>query len=116
MPFVAGLLSLVAFAVGAMRTHKLRSALTLLGVVAGVATVIMMVSFVVGFNNQITAAFTTFGTHLVQFQKFEPRFGPDGVPEEHRTDNLSAATHELRKTLCGHIRHSWIGGDCSERS
>jgi putative ABC transport system permease protein len=74
----------VAFAANAMRTHKLRSALTLLGVVAGVATVIMMVSFVVGFNNQITAAFTTFGTHLVQFQKFEPRFGPGGPPEEHR--------------------------------
>ena len=47
----------VRFALGAMGTHKLRSALTLLGVVAGVATVIMMVSFVVGFNNQVAAAF-----------------------------------------------------------
>ena len=72
----------VAFATSAMRTHKLRSGLTLLGVVAGVATVIMMVSFVVGFNNQIEAAFTTFGTHLVQFQKIEPRFGPGRVPED----------------------------------
>ena len=74
----------VGFALSAMRTHKLRSALTLLGVVAGVATVIMMVSFVVGFNNRVAAAFTTFGTHLVQFQKFEPRFGPGGIPEEER--------------------------------
>jgi putative ABC transport system permease protein len=74
----------VGFALFAMRTHKLRSALTLLGVVAGVATVIMMVSFVVGFNNRVAAAFTTFGTHLVQFQKFEPRFGPGGIPEEER--------------------------------
>ena len=39
----------VAFALSAMRTQKLRSFLTLLGVMAGVATVIMMVSFVVGF-------------------------------------------------------------------
>ncbi len=46
---------------------------------AGVATVIMMVSFVVGFNNQIVASFTSFGTHLVQFQKFEPRFGGPAV-------------------------------------
>jgi putative ABC transport system permease protein len=68
-----------------MRSQKLRSALTLLGVVAGVATVIMMVSFVVGFNNQVTRAFTAFGTHLVQFQKYEPRFGgPEGPPEEQR--------------------------------
>ncbi len=74
----------VAFALTAMRGQKLRSFLTLLGVMAGVATVIMMVSFVVGFNNQIRKAFTSFGAHLVQFQKWEPRFGPDDIPEEVR--------------------------------
>jgi putative ABC transport system permease protein len=75
----------VGFALSAMRTQKLRSFLTLLGVMAGVATVIMMVSFVVGFNNEIRAGFTSFGAYLVQFQKFEPRFGgPGGPPEEQR--------------------------------
>ena len=74
----------VTFALVAMRTQKLRTFLTLLGVMAGVATVIMMVSFVVGFNNAITAGFTSFGAHLVQFQKFDPRFGPNGPPEEQR--------------------------------
>jgi len=74
----------VGIALTAMRSQKLRSFLTLLGVVAGVATVIMMVSFVVGFNNQVVKSFTAFGTHLVQFQKYEPRFGPGGVPEEQR--------------------------------
>ncbi len=75
----------MVFALSAMRAHKLRSFLTLLGVMAGVATVIMMVSFVVGFNNSITAAFTSFGASLVQFQKYEPRFGgPQGIPEEQR--------------------------------
>jgi len=75
----------VVFAFHAMREQKLRSFLTLLGVVAGVATVIMMVSFVVGFNNQVVSSFTQFGTYLVQFQKFEPRFGgPGGPPEEQR--------------------------------
>ena len=74
----------VAFALSAMRAQKLRSFLTLLGVMAGVATVIMMVSFVVGFNNRIRAAFTSFGAHLVQFQKWESRFGPDDIPEEVR--------------------------------
>jgi putative ABC transport system permease protein len=72
------------FALGAMRAQKLRSFLTLLGVMAGVATVIMMVSFVVGFNNQVTAAFTSFGAQLVQFQKFEPRFNGPERPEEER--------------------------------
>ena len=75
----------VRFALGAMKAQKLRSFLTLLGVMAGVSTVIMMVSFVVGFNNQVTASFTAFGTQLVQFQKYEPRFGgPGGPPEEER--------------------------------
>lgn len=74
----------VLFALVAMRTHKLRTFLTLLGVMAGVATVIMEVSFVVGFDNAVTASFTRFGTHLVQFQKYEPRFGPGGPPEEQR--------------------------------
>ncbi len=73
-----------AFAVGAIRVHKLRSFLTLLGVMAGVATVIMMVSFVVGFNEAVRAGFTTFGATLVQFQKFAPRFGGGGPPEEQR--------------------------------
>jgi putative ABC transport system permease protein len=81
----SGWLENVRFALGAMRRQKLRSFLTLLGVTVGVATVIMMVSFVAGFNRQVTASFTSFGTHLVQFQKYEPRFGGhDSIPEEER--------------------------------
>ena len=74
----------MSFALSSMREQKLRSFLTLLGVMAGVATVIMMVSFVVGFNNQVVASFTQFGTYLVQFQKYEPRFGGGRVPEDQR--------------------------------
>jgi putative ABC transport system permease protein len=76
----------VRFALGAMRAQKLRTFLTLLGVVAGVATVIMMVSFVTGFDRSVTKAFSSFGTQLVQFQKYEPRFGggPRELPEDQR--------------------------------
>jgi len=80
-----GLLENVRFALVAMRANKLRSFLTLLGVTAGVATVIMMVSFVVGFDNSVSDAFSSFGTNLVQFQKYEPRFGHGAsFPEEQR--------------------------------
>jgi putative ABC transport system permease protein len=90
----------VAFALTAMRTQKLRTFLTLLGVTAGVATVIMMVSFVVGFNESVTETFTAFGTHLVQFQKYEPRFGPGGPPEEERNRrDLTLADAEALKRL-----------------
>jgi len=76
----------ILFAFRAIITQKLRSFLTLLGIVAGVATVIAMVSFVAGFNDAITGAFSSFGTTLVQFQKYEPRFGGprELIPEEQR--------------------------------
>jgi len=76
----------VRFAMRSILVQRLRSFLTLLGIVSGVATVIAMVSFVAGFNDAITGAFSSFGTTLVQYQKFEPRFGggPTGPPEEQR--------------------------------
>ncbi|BDU78597.1 ABC transporter permease [Mesoterricola sediminis] len=76
----------VLFAFRAIVSQKLRSFLTLLGIVAGVATVIAMVSFVAGFNEAVTGAFSAFGTTLVQFQKYEPRFGgpPGLIPEDQR--------------------------------
>src|SRR5213593_5168607 len=66
------------FALLAVRTHKLRAFLTVLGIVVGVATVIAMVSIVTGFNNNMVRNFQSFGATLVMFQKYEPRFGPGG--------------------------------------
>ena len=70
------------FAFLAVRTHKLRAFLTVLGIVVGVATVIAMVSIVTGFNNSMVRQFQSFGATLVQFQKFSMRFGPG-----HRSDD-----------------------------
>jgi putative ABC transport system permease protein len=90
----------VSFALVAMRAQKLRSFLTLLGVVAGVATVIMMVSFVAGFDRSVTQAFSAFGTHLVQFQKYEPRFdGGDRPDEERNRHDLTLADAAALKRL-----------------
>ena len=76
----------IRFAMRSILVQRLRSFLTLLGIVSGVATVIAMVSFVAGFNDAITGAFSSFGTTLVQYQKYDPRFGggPTGPPEEQR--------------------------------
>ncbi len=68
----------VRFAGGALAAHKLRSALTVLGIVIGVTTVIAMVSIIEGFNNSVIKSFESFGATLVQFQKFDPQFGPGG--------------------------------------
>ena len=70
------------FALLAVRAHKLRASLTVLGIVVGVATVIAMVSIVTGFNNNMVRSFQSFGATLVMFQKYEPRFGPGGQRPE----------------------------------
>jgi putative ABC transport system permease protein len=66
----------------AIREQKLRSFLTCLGIIIGVATVIVMVSLIQGFNQSFIAQFQSFGATLVQFQKFEARFGGGGPPPE----------------------------------
>src|SRR4030095_14388630 len=72
----------VRFAMLAVRAHKLRAGLTVLGIVVGVATVIAMVSTVNGFNNNMVRSFQAYGATLVQFQKYSMRFGPG-----HRSDS-----------------------------
>jgi putative ABC transport system permease protein len=74
----------VRFAFLAVRAHKLRAFLTVLGIVVGVATVIAMVSIINGFNNNMVRNFQSFGATLVQFQKFEPRFSPGHRDESER--------------------------------
>jgi len=74
----------VKFATGALAAHKLRSALTILGIVIGVTTVIAMVSIIEGFNNNVIKSFQSFGATLVQFQKFDPQFGPGDREESQR--------------------------------
>ena len=74
----------IRFALLSVRAHKLRAGLTVLGIAVGVATVIAMVSIVTGFNNMMIRNFQSFGATLVQFQKYEARFGPGHRDESER--------------------------------
>jgi putative ABC transport system permease protein len=91
----------VRFAAGALAAHKLRSALTVLGIVIGVTTVIAMVSIIEGFNNSVVRDFQSFGATLVQFQKFDPQFGPGNGDESQRArKNLTYEDALALKRLC----------------
>ena len=80
-------------ALKAIRAHKLRASLTVLGIVVGVTTVIAMVAIVSGFNNNVIGTLQAFGASRIEFQKYEDRFGPGGpaFDEEKRRRNLTAA-------------------------
>jgi len=92
------------FALTALRAHKLRAFLTMVGIVIGVWTVIGMVALVTGFDRSQTEAFSSFGTTLVQFQKFEPRFGPGRRTEEERKrKDLTIEDADALQALCPSI-------------
>ena len=91
----------VRFARIALAAHKLRSSLTVLGIVIGVTTVIAMVSIIEGFNNNVVKNFQAFGATLVQFQKYDPRFGPGERDEsERQRKNLTYEDAIALKRLC----------------
>ena len=92
------------FALMALRAHKLRAFLTMVGIVIGVWTVIGMVSLVTGFDRSQTEAFSSFGTTLVQFQKYEPRFGPGHrTEEEGKRKDLTIEDAQALQDLCPSI-------------
>ncbi|HYP53799.1 MAG TPA: ABC transporter permease [Pyrinomonadaceae bacterium] len=66
MPFVEAL----RLAVSSIWSHKLRSFLTLLGVIFGVATVIVVVSLVEGFNAYVDEKIANIGTNAFAVQKY----------------------------------------------
>jgi putative ABC transport system permease protein len=66
MPFVEAL----KLALSAILGHKLRSFLTLLGVIFGVATVIVVVSLIEGFNSYVDEKIANIGTNAFSVSKY----------------------------------------------
>jgi putative ABC transport system permease protein len=60
----------IKLAADAIWSHKLRSFLTLLGVIFGVATVIVVVSLIEGFNKYVDEKIANIGTNAFSVQKF----------------------------------------------
>ena len=76
----------VGVALDALRTNKLRSALTILGVVIGVSTVMAMASIVEGIRSQIFNAMNTAGPTAFYVMRFfsQTPLNPDNLPYEVR--------------------------------
>lgn len=65
-------LEIFYMALDSIKTHKLRSFLTTLGIVIGVMTVIGMVSVIQGLNRSIAGEIERIGSNLIIIQKNEP--------------------------------------------
>ncbi|MGH9940964.1 MAG: ABC transporter permease [Pyrinomonadaceae bacterium] len=85
MPFYEA----IKLALSSILAHKLRSFLTLLGVIFGVATVIVVVSLVEGFNTYVDEKIANIGTNAFSVQKF-------GIEDFSSVEALNAARRRNR--------------------
>lgn len=76
-------------ALGTFKAHKMRSALTVLGVLIGVFTIIAVVSIITGLNRSVSGQIESLGSNVIYVSKFKPgiSFGGDRpASERHRKD------------------------------
>jgi putative ABC transport system permease protein len=100
-------------AVGAIRSQKLRSALTILGIVIGVATVMAMASIVQGIRGQIFNSLEVVGPTTFRILRFlsSTPLNPDALPKEVRIrpvlqEDEADAIEELPEV---HYSAIWVG-------
>lgn len=79
---------LASLALGAVRAHRLRSFLSMVGIAIGIASVILLTSIGEGIRSYILSEFTQFGTHILVINPGKSKtVGLPGV--------LGGTTHEL---------------------
>jgi len=98
-------------ALEAVRAHGLRSWLTTLGVVIGVATVVAMVSIIQGFDRTVAGSITSFGSHVIYVRKVRPgAFNPDLIDSVRRTPAFTDEDAEAIRRLCPDVRAVTVMG------
>src|SRR5438270_1664298 len=85
-------------AIDTVRTNKLRSSLTILGVSVGVITVIFMVSIIQGLNRAFADQIESLGSNTIFVSKFDPSFGRMPRAEElHRKELTMEDADAIRR-------------------
>src|SRR5207245_9860531 len=80
-------------AMSALAAHKLRSALTLLGVLVGVFSIIVVMTAMRVLQNNIEKELSALGSHPFQVRKWPAIYfgGPDGFEKFRRRKNITLA-------------------------
>ena len=86
--------------------HKLRSFLTILGVVIGTMTVIVIAAFVSGIDQRVAKEIESFGTNSIYIYRFDPGFNFNPTAEERMRKPLSYEDAIAIGTECPSIAYS----------
>jgi len=98
----------IKIALQSLWANKLRSALTLLGVVIGIAAVIAVVTFVAGINGYVATKVFNLGADVFIVFKVSPvTTNVDHLLEGEKRKNLSLDDYEAVKEACKHCE--WVG-------
>jgi putative ABC transport system permease protein len=101
----------VRMSLASVRAQGLRSLLTTLGVVIGVATVVAMASIIQGFNRTVETTISSFGSHTIYIRPFRPGFFVGGFPDSlRRRKAFTAGDAEAIRRLCPDVAHVTIIG------
>src|SRR5262249_51275598 len=74
----------IRMALDTLRAHKFRSFLTVLGVVIGTVTVMVIASFIAGLDQKFQQDIQSFGTNVVFIYKFDPGIHTGRLTAEER--------------------------------
>jgi putative ABC transport system permease protein len=106
MALGASLASGVPLAMAALRGHKLRSLLTVLGVIIGTGTIIGVGSIIAGFDGAITNILKSFGTNNLIVFKFRIGFRAGNLtPEERLRKPLTLDQAHAIAERCPSVEH-----------
>src|SRR5438552_3964189 len=82
--FRSDILENLWLALGTLRANKLRSVLTVTGVIIGVTTVMLIASVIAGFDTAVTKEVESFGTRSMYISKFNPGIHVGRLSREER--------------------------------
>src|SRR5262249_7005490 len=98
-----------------LATNKLRSALTLLGIVIGIVSIVMMVSAVTGVQTSVEKDLAQLGSGVFQVQKWPAGFGPRNRAMYEKRKNFTLAHVQLLQMHCREClrgaREAWEVGE-----
>ncbi len=96
----------VWMALDTLRQHKLRSFLTILGVIIGTMTVIVIAAFVSGIDARVATEIQSFGTNSMYIYKFDPGFNFAPTYEERTRKPLSFEDAMAIKNECSSVTNA----------